>query len=647
MGFRHLYDCLSHLRPYDILGSRKLRVGAAHDGGYVMLDRLRPSQIVFSYGLSWNIAYELDLAQRGMTLFMFDHTIDGLTVEHANFTWFKEGLGASTDVEARLHRLEDHVARLAPGEQGMILKLDVEGAEWAALAKMPIDLLGRFEQIVMELHDFRLISDPAWRDVASAALANLGQQFTLHNVHANNHAPVVIVDGVPVADVIEVSYIRTDLVERRQSSTLFPSYLDSPNDPNRPEIPLWFFPFMPFGPLGDEGAISDAIGGAATRMDLLRQQSEMANGARLSDGQTERSAEAAASAFERSGKAGMGLNILCISVHPVLEYDEIRLFESLGHRVFSLGFYFHRTNENNLRPALEQTEWHDDCVTAFSATACHTTDAPVQWQVTREFCRRFDVIIVHHNHAFIRANWNSLSGSCVVWRTIGQEVHWAEDSMREFRARGVKIVRWSPEERDIDRYIGADAVIRAAKDPGDWFGWTGQTRRIVTFNNNFRQRGEGLSFDFHQQCVDGLPFDLYGIGNADVPEWRGVTAYAEQQRLLRSHCAAFVTGTSPAPYTLGFIEAWMTGIPVVHVGRQQSSRGAKGVFEIDRLITHGQNGFLVEDVVEARAILRQLIRDVGLCEAISVQGRASAIEYFGIDRATLEWSEFFRDHVTC
>jgi glycosyltransferase involved in cell wall biosynthesis len=89
----------------------------------------------------------------------------------------------------------------------------------------------------------------------------------------------------------------------------------------------------------------------------------------------------------------------------------------------------------------------------------------------------------------------------------------------------------------------------------------------------------------------------------------------------------------------------MTGIPVVHVGRKQFSQGQNSVYEIDQLIVNGENGFLVEDVSEARLIFQTLLDNYDLCEQVSKCGRMSAIKFFGSDRATREWSEFFSCHV--
>jgi glycosyltransferase involved in cell wall biosynthesis len=129
------------------------------------------------------------------------------------------------------------------------------------------------------------------------------------------------------------------------------------------------------------------------------------------------------------------------------------------------------------------------------------------------------------------------------------------------------------------------------------------------------------------------------------PDWRGIASPEWHQQLLRDHCAAFVTGTWPAPYTLGFVEAWMTGIPVVHVGRRRFAQDTIGAFEIDRLIRHGESGFLVDDVDEARAVFHELMSDHNLCEQVSNEGRKAAIKHFGRATATEKWSAFLKQHI--
>ncbi len=79
-------------------------------------------------------------------------------------------------------------------------------------------------------------------------LTKLNSDFTLFHVHANNvdgDNTYAFLSGVAVSNLLELSYVRTDLVERRQSHTLYPTPLDYPNIDPHDDKRLWFFPFLP------------------------------------------------------------------------------------------------------------------------------------------------------------------------------------------------------------------------------------------------------------------------------------------------------------------------------------------------------------------------------------------------------------------
>ncbi|MBZ1351008.1 hypothetical protein KZZ10_10160 [Alcaligenaceae bacterium LF4-65] len=335
-------------------------------------------------------------------------------------------------------------------------------------------------------------------------------------------------------------------------------------------------------------------------------------------------------------------NILIISVHPVLEFDEIKIFESLGYNVFSCGFYLDRNSDNELRPRLQGSAWHAKCLQDFGHFGC-SRDSEKGWLITEEFIAHFDLIVVHHDYQFLQNNWSQIQDKRVIWRSIGQGIHWTENAMKDFRDQGVSIVRWSPVESQIADYIGGDTVIRAAKDCTEWSNWNGKIKRIITFNNNFYDRGDQLNFGFHQLCVDSQPFDLYGVGNDGIPNWRGVLKYEEQLQALRDYRAVFMTGSRPAPYTLSFIEAWMTGTPVIHVGRDKFCGAAAGEFEIDDFIVNGVNGFLVETVKEAKEVFQLILNDDHLAMSISINGRRDAISLFDFQVAKSSWKAFLEN----
>jgi hypothetical protein len=237
-------ETLALLRPYDLPNETKVRIGAPGDGGYVLIDRLRPTQPVMSFGVGPSITFEEDLAARGHEVFLFDHTVDALPKNHARFRWRREGVEGESDPEHALFTLAQHCRHLPTTGDAPILKMDIEGSEWAVLARTPVGILARFEQIVLELHDLDKLNDADYNDRVRMALLQLAD-FTLCHVHVNNFGGVAMVEGVPVPKSLEVTYLRSDLSVSVPSKTNYPTPIDTPNYHHWPDTPLWFFPFMP------------------------------------------------------------------------------------------------------------------------------------------------------------------------------------------------------------------------------------------------------------------------------------------------------------------------------------------------------------------------------------------------------------------
>ncbi len=254
-------DALALLTPYDI-DRRKVRIGPATDGGYVMVDSLHPSQTVISYGINTEYRFEQELAEAGHLVHMFDHTIDGIDAASDRMLFHREGVAGQSDPDNLLYSVADHLAKYQVHGRRMILKIDVEGAEFDALAALDDETLDRFEQIVMEVHNLYLIADHAFQRKFIQVFRKLNQSFTLFHVHANNcdgGDGLRIISGVPVSNLVELSYVRTTSVARSASRTVYPTYLDSPCIGERDKL-LWFFPFAPSAaPQADYHACYDRV----------------------------------------------------------------------------------------------------------------------------------------------------------------------------------------------------------------------------------------------------------------------------------------------------------------------------------------------------------------------------------------------------
>jgi hypothetical protein len=256
----------------------------------------------------------------------------------------------------------------------------------------------------------------------------------------------------------------------------------------------------------------------------------------------------------------------------------------------------------------------------------------------------FDAIMVMHLPEYVLGNWGNMKHKHIIWRSIGQSTVDVENQLEVPRAQGMKIVRYSPMERIIQGYIGEDAMIRFYKDPDEFDGWIGNDKKVITIGQSMKKRDKHCNFTAFYAATQGFPCKLYGPDNEGTGALHGgVLSYTNLKRELRTSRVYFYTGTHPASYTLNFMEAWMTGIPVVAIGPKLGNATwlNQSTYEIPMLIKNGVNGFWSDDINELHGYIQQLMDDDELAARIGAAGRASAIEHFSKNRIMAEWGQFF------
>jgi hypothetical protein len=102
------------LRPYAAIGFHKARFGSARDGGYVLLDDFRGIDTAFSFGIEQNASWDLDIAEKGLTVYQFDHTVDAPITDHPHLIFTRKKIsteeGPETEMLSFLIRPSDHEA---------------------------------------------------------------------------------------------------------------------------------------------------------------------------------------------------------------------------------------------------------------------------------------------------------------------------------------------------------------------------------------------------------------------------------------------------------------------------------------------------------------------------------------------------------
>lgn len=335
------------------------------------------------------------------------------------------------------------------------------------------------------------------------------------------------------------------------------------------------------------------------------------------------------------------MKILYISDHAVLEYDEVSLFTELGHDVFSLGAYHNLGHPDLPRPAIKGLKFHDNLNNIYIENPNRTSlhDGLIEWA---------DCIVVMHAPSVIVQNWERIKHKIVVWRSIGQSVPGIEDKLAPMRAEGLKIVRYSPKEANIDKFIGEDAMIRFYKDENEYSGWTGESKSVIAFAQSLKGRRDFCHYDEILSVIQKFNGRIYGPGNEDLGELNGgQIPYKQQIRRMQEAIAMPYGGTWPAPYTLSFIEALMMGLPIVaisktlaHIPRFESI----DFYEVDEILAK-ISGIVCDTPESMIHQVNKLMSDPEHAKNIAEKQRELAVEMFGKKFIKEKWRGFFNEAI--
>lgn len=173
------------LQPVALDGCTLQRFGEAADGGYLLCAKLLAGATAgYSYGISGYDGWGCDVAtQQRIPVHQYDCFNPTRPACEATTIFHDECVaGEPATIEGRVFdTLERQFARNGDGDARLVVKMDVEGAEWEAFLTAPDAVLSRIDQLVVEFHgtdERRFLT----------AIRRLKQYFHVANLHMNNHA---------------------------------------------------------------------------------------------------------------------------------------------------------------------------------------------------------------------------------------------------------------------------------------------------------------------------------------------------------------------------------------------------------------------------------------------------------------------------
>jgi hypothetical protein len=230
---QHRETLFELLQPVVLSNCELQRFGEPNDGGYLMCGNLLGEvEAGYSYGIANYDQWGCDIATRlRVPLHQYDcfdtrqpACRGGKTVFHAECV----AETRKTEAGRLFDTLENQFARNGDATKRLVVKMDVEAAEWDSLLHASDETLQRFDQLAIELHGMH---ESKHIDV----LKRLKQFFHIVHVHFNNNTCVTGIEPFP-AWAYEVLFVskRVGTVDTTKRWTGVHK-LATPADPKRPD----------------------------------------------------------------------------------------------------------------------------------------------------------------------------------------------------------------------------------------------------------------------------------------------------------------------------------------------------------------------------------------------------------------------------
>lgn len=226
------------LQPHDVAHARKRRFGCDADGGYIMLEDFGQARTALSLGIGSEVSWDVDVANRGLNVIQFDHTVDRPPQDHPRFAFNRARVVGQRRTPGDVTLCDILTRPNLAGENDFVAKIDIEGSEWDLLARTERATLARISQMVIEFHYVRSFVEPSWRATALSALENLMDTHVCIHVHGNNWGPFTVVGGFAFPNCFEASFVRRSDHTVVPSTATFPTDLDRPSNPRVPDFYL-------------------------------------------------------------------------------------------------------------------------------------------------------------------------------------------------------------------------------------------------------------------------------------------------------------------------------------------------------------------------------------------------------------------------
>jgi|688.fasta_scaffold553736_1 hypothetical protein len=218
-----------------------IRVGGDEDGGYLLTNNLDEVKYCFSLGVGGSINFEKELSQSyGIKSFMADGSDDIISFSEKNLLFTKKYIGSRT-YDDNITLTDFIFSSIGNSLDNKILQMDIEGSEYEILSYESIETLSSFTTLIIEFHELQKLFQAEFLRSCQSIFEKIYLNFSICHVHPNNCCGIAEIDQIKVPRVMEVTFIRKDLVSRFKNNTKnisVPHKLDVKNMKHLPDVKM-------------------------------------------------------------------------------------------------------------------------------------------------------------------------------------------------------------------------------------------------------------------------------------------------------------------------------------------------------------------------------------------------------------------------
>ncbi len=221
-----------------------------------------------------------------------------------------------------------------------------------------------------------------------------------------------------------------------------------------------------------------------------------------------------------------------------------------------------------------------------------------------------------------------------IWHFNGQMHQGYGVVAQQVLDHGGRVVCYCEQEADLFPGMRLPAI-PFGKDPEEWHGWEGVEPSVLYVANALPRRAEACHFETFKRTIIPGKWWLGGKQNEELGDRARCFPFDEFKRQMRRSRAFFNLGTIPAAYTLGVIEAAMTGMPILTEWYEHPEGCAP--YSVPDLLGGGCIAWRTATPAKVERVIGDGWRAQRRREVMSRKAREAAVKHFALDKVAAQW----------